>query len=151
MSFKKRIIAAAVLCAAIASMMIMSVSAYASDNNYYFAFEVRENQHWAHSDKAYNRGATSTATPWKVNFAASEEGKGTIMQFFLYEHSWPNYPKHSDYKNVTQGTGDRYFHAYDSASGEDLFLGARNNNYSPNKYDISGYWDEETAKHAFND
>ncbi len=133
------------------SAMGLFASAYSYDNNYYFSFTVGDHQKWGYIGSSQYRGTKYVETPWKVNFMTSSEGTGTIMQFFLLNNSWIDYRKYSDYKDVKQGTGDKYFHAYDEANQKDVRIGARNNNYVPNSYTVSGYWDEETAKHDFDD
>jgi hypothetical protein len=49
--------------------------------------------------KAEYRGNSGPEVPWKVNFTYSEEGKGTIMYFYL---SGPWYSKQSNVKAVKQ-------------------------------------------------
>lgn len=69
------------------------------------------------------------------------------MYFYL---SGPWYEKVSNVKAVKQGSGNKYFAAYDSAQNMDVGLAIKNNNKEDsNKYNVTGYWDEETAKHAF--
>lgn len=93
------------------------------------------------------RANSGIEVPWKVNFTYSEEGKGTIMYFYL---SGPWYSKESNVKAVKQGSGNKYFDAYDSCKKMNVGLAIKNNNKEDgNKYNVSGYWDEETAKHAF--
>jgi len=69
------------------------------------------------------------------------------MYFYL---SGPWYEKVSNVKSVKQGTGCKYFAAYDSAQNMDVGLAIKNNNKEDsNKYNVAGYWDEETDKHKF--
>lgn len=146
---KKSIIGILAVLMILASVVI-SASAYGNDNNYGYSFNTKGNQGWSYSNDIRYRGATTTKTPWKVNFTYSSEGTGTIMKYFLASSGW--FPsKLSNFKNVTQGSGNKYFQAYDDACKADVQLAARNNNNTSYTYTISGYWDEETAKHAFND
>ena len=146
-SLKKSIVGILVCITAIAAVAI-SASAYAYDNNYGYSFTVKPKSGLSYSSDIRYRGATTTKTPWKVNFTYSSEGKKTVMTYFLASSGW--FPtKFSDFKNVTQGSGDKYFRAYDVACETDVQLAAKNNNNTANSYTISGYWDEETAKHAF--
>ena len=97
--------------------------------------------------KAEYRGSSGTEVPWKVDFTFSEEGKGTIMYFYL---SGPWYEKVSNVKAVKQGSDKKYFAAYDSCKNMNVGLAVMNNNEKDgNTYEVAGYWDEETAKHAF--
>lgn len=133
------------------SAMGLFASAYSYDDDYFFLFNVPKEQQWGYINDAKYRGTRYVETPWKVNFASSSEGTGTIMQFFLLNNSWFSYQQRSDYKSVQQGSGNKYFKAYESANQSDVRIGARNNNNVSNSYEVSGYWDEETAKHDFDD
>lgn len=133
------------------SAMGLFASAYSYDNNYYFSFTVGDHQKWGYIGSSQYRGTRYVETPWMVNFTSSSEGAGTVMEFFLLNNDWFRYEKRSDYKRVQQGSGKKYFHAYDSANQSDVRIGARNNNNVAYSYTVSGYWDEETAKHAFDD
>ncbi len=129
--------------------MGLSTSAYGSDNDIYFSFSVGANKAWGYSGEVY-RGPSGTEVPWKVNFTLSSEGTGTYMNYFLLTPG-SQYSKLSDYKLVQQGSGAKYYHAYDSAYNTNLRLGAMNNNVVTKSYNVGGYWDEETAKHTFSD
>ena len=132
------------------SAISVSVAAYGNDNSYGYNFDTKAYQQHSYSGTSYYRGTADVTTPWKVNFTYSSEGEGTIMQYFLAgTGSKPD--KVSDYKEVKQGAGEKYFRAYDSSLQRDTQLGARNNNYTVYKYSIAGYWDEETAYHQFSD
>lgn len=143
---KRLLISLTVVAISIVSF-IFGVSAYGSDNNIPYSFTVPGNQGSNYSSAEY-RGNSGTEVPWKVNFTYSSEGTGTVMQYYL---SGPWWSKQSDYKSVSQGSGAKYYHAYDSAKNMDIAIAARNNNYNNYSYTISGYWDEETAKHTFSD
>lgn len=68
------------------------------------------------------------------------------MYFYL---SGPWYSKESNVKAVKQGSGNKYFDAYDSCKKMNVGVAVYNNNRNSSQYNVSGYWDEETAKHAF--
>lgn len=147
MSFYKRVLTTIIVGVMAFSVIVISTSAYGSDNDIPYSFNVSANQGWGYTSEEH-RGPSNTSVPWKVNFTYSSEGAGTYMQYFLIAPGWS---KQSDYKNTKQGSGNKYYHAYDTAYNVDVALGARNNNYESYNYNISGYWDEETAKHAFSD
>lgn len=150
MSFKKRVLIGITTGVIALSALGFSASAYGSDNNIGYSYSVPGGQNWGFSDAEY-RGASDTSVPWKVNFTYSSEGAGTCMQYFLAGTEWFSPSKLSDYKLVKQGSGAKYYRAYDSAYKRDVRLGARNNNNVSNSYTVSGYWDEETEKHTFSD
>lgn len=146
MKFYKRLLAMAIVATVFISVFAFGATAYGSDNDVPFLVQVPGNQKKGYS-KAEYRGSSGTEVPWKVDFTFSEEGKGTIMYFYL---SGPWYSKQSNVKAVKQGSGNKYFAAYDSAQNMDVGLAIKNNNKEDsNKYNVAGYWDEETAKHAF--
>ena len=146
MKFYKRLLAMAIVATVFISVFAFGATAYGSDNDVPFLVQVPGNQKKGYS-KAEYRGSSGTEVPWKVDFTFSEEGKGTIMYFYL---SGPWYEKVSNVKAVKQGSGNKYFAAYDSAQNMDVGLAIKNNNKEDsNKYNVAGYWDEETAKHAF--
>ena len=126
MKFYKRLLAMAIVATVFISVFAFGATAYGSDNDVPFLVQVPGNQKKGYS-KAEYRGSSGTEVPWKVDFTFSEEGKGTIMYFYL---SGPWYEKVSNVKAVG--------------------LAIKNNNKEDsNKYNVAGYWDEETAKHAF--
>ena len=133
------------------SVMGLPASAYGEDNDMDFSFNVPGGKRWGYINYAEYRGTASMATPCKVNFAYSTEGQGKIMDYFLLNNSIWSYFQYSDFKSVKQGSGNKYFHAYGAACKQYVRIGAKNKNDVPNNYTVSGYWDEETAKHAFND
>lgn len=146
MKFYKRLLAMAIVATVFISVFAFGATAYGSDNDIPFYLRVPGSKGKVYSD-AEHRGDSGTEVPWKVDFSFSEEGKGTIMNFLL---SGPWYEKVSNVKAVKQGSGNKYFAAYDSAQNMDVGLAIKNNNKEDsNKYNVAGYWDEETAKHAF--
>lgn len=146
MKFYKRLLAMAIVATVFISVFAFGATAYGSDNDIPFYLRVPGSKGKVYSD-AEHRGDSGTEVPWKVDFTFSEEGKGTIMYFYL---SGPWYEKVSNVKAVKQGSGNKYFAAYDSAQNMDVGLAIKNNNKEDsNKYNVAGYWDEETAKHAF--
>lgn len=151
MSFKKRVIVGISTCVIALSALGVSVSAYGDDNNIGYSFTVKANQEWSYAADPQYRGPSGTNVPWKVNFTYSAEGTGTYMDYFLAGTEWFSPSKLSDYKRVQQGSGAKYYHAYDTAYNKDVRLAARNNNYVNASYQVSGYWDEEAAKHRFDD
>ena len=146
MKFYNRLLAMAIVATVFISVFAFGATAYGSDNDVTILVQVPGNQKKGYS-KAEYRGSSGTEVPWKVDFTFSEEGKGTIMYFYL---SGPWYEIVSNVKAVKQGSGNKYFAAYDSAQNMDVGLAIKNNNKEDsNKYNVAGYWDEETAKHAF--
>ena len=132
MKFYKRLLAMAIVATVFISVFAFGATAYGSDNDVPFLVQVPGNQKKGYS-KAEYRGSSGPEVPWKVDFTFSEEGRGTIMYFYL---SGPWY--------------DKYFAAYDSAQNMDVGLAIKNNNKEDsNKYNVAGYWDEETDKHKF--
>lgn len=146
MKFYKRLLAMAIVATVFISVFAFGATAYGSDNDVPFLVQVPGNQKKGYS-KAEYRGNSGPEVPWKVNFTYSEEGKGTIMYFYL---SGPWYSKQSNVKAVKQGSDKKYFAAYDSCKNMNVGLAVMNNNEKDgNTYEVAGYWDEETAKHAF--
>nr|WP_309100370.1 DUF2712 domain-containing protein [Fredinandcohnia onubensis] len=111
---------------------------YASNDNIGFSFSLKPYHGNTYTDSRY-RQTTNTKNQWKVNYAYSSEGKGTVATFWLDKSG----TRVSDTNNITQGTTE-YTDAFSTASQSYVRLGAENNNYSANSYSISGYWDEET-------
>ena len=146
MKFYKRLLAMAIVATVFIFVFAFGATAYGSDNDIPFSVKVPGYQGKVYTNAEY-RGNSGIEVPWKVNFTYSEEGKGTIMYFYL---SGPWYSKESNVKAVKQGSGNKYFDAYDSCKKMNVGLAIKNNNKEDgNKYNVSGYWDEETAKHAF--
>lgn len=136
----------AIVATVFISVFAFGATAYGSDNNIPFSVKVPGYLGKVYT-KAEYRGNSGPEVPWKVNFTYSEEGKGTIMYFYL---SGPWYSKQSNVKAVKQGSDKKYFAAYDSAQNMDVGLAIKNNNKEDsNKYNVAGYWDEETDKHKF--
>ena len=79
--------------------------------------------------------------PWMVNFAYNSEGTGCAATFWLASSQVSGHKKVSPAHTIQQGTGDRWFSAYNSASKRYVALGAENNN--ADGCHVSGYWDEE--------
>lgn len=113
--------------------------AFAANDNIPYNFSMQPNYGNTYSSPEY-RQTTNTQNQWKVNLAYSSEGVGTITTFWLDKSGTVV----ADPKPVTQGTGDKKFDAYGTASQSNVRLGAENNNYSASGYTASGYWDEET-------
>lgn len=146
MKFYKRLLAMAIVATVFISVFAFGATAYGSDNDVPFLVQVPGNQKKGYS-KAEYRGSSGPEVPWKVDFTFSEEGRGTIMYFYL---SGPWYSKQSNVKAVKQGSDKKYFAAYDSCKNMNVGLAVMNNNEKDgNTYEVAGYWDEETAKHAF--
>ena len=147
MKFYKRLLAMAIVATVFISVFSFGASAYGSDNDVPFYFLVPGNQDVVYSNAEY-RGNSDKKVPWKVNFTFSEEGRGTIMNFYL---SGPWYSKQSNIQEVHQGNKDHFFAAYDSCKNMNVGLAIYNNNDVETKYYVAGYWDEETAYHPFKD
>ena len=150
MSFGKRILATIIASASVVSALSLSVFAYGGDHNIGYSFTVPAWQNWGYTSAEYRGTKSNEVVPWKVNFTYSAEGTNSLMQYFLLADGW-DYTKLSDYKDVNEGSGPKYFHAYDTACERYVRLGARNNNNNNHAYTVSGYWDEETAQHTFSD
>lgn len=150
MKFRKRIFSGLIICLIIISVISVSASAYAYDNDIGYSFIVKANGASSYSSNSEYRGATTTATPWKVNLTYSAEGTGTYMRFFLAKSGILS-TQASDHHDVKQGSGAKYYRAYEIANQTTVKLGAKNNNLVSNTYTISGYWDEETAYHPFSE
>lgn len=147
MKFYKRLLAMAIVATVFISVFAFGASAYGSDNDVPFYVRVPGNQDVVYSNAEY-RGNSDKKVPWKVNFTFSEEGRGTIMNFYL---SGPWYSKQSNIQEVHQGNKDHFFAAYDSCKNMNVGLAIYNNNDVETKYYGAGYWDEETAYHPFKD
>ena len=143
-------ISAMATAVALLTIIVPMGASAAGDNNIPYNFNVPGNQNWGYDNNSQYRGTSNTKVPWMVNFTFSGEGITARSEYFILGDGW-NYNKYSDYKGVNQGSGAKYFHAYDSAYNVALRIGARNNNYNNKSYTVSGYLDEETALHKFND
>lgn len=146
MKFQKRVFVGIVAGLIGVSALAFSASAYGSDNDIPYSFNVPANQGWGYS-KPEERGNSGSEVPWKVEFTYSSEGRSTYMYYFLREDFWAN--QLSDYKRVLQGSEIKYFQAYGIAANKKVGLGAMNNNDVDKNYTVAGYWDEETAYHSF--
>lgn len=100
MKFYKRLLAMAIVATVFISVFAFGATAYGSDNNIPFSVKVPGYLGKVYT-KAEYRGNSGPEVPWKVNFTYSEEGKGTIMYFYL---SGPWYSKQSNVKAVKQGS-----------------------------------------------
>lgn len=126
------------------SVFAFGASAYGSDNDVPFYVRVPGNQDKVYSNAEY-RGNSGTEVPWKVDFSFSEEGKNTIMNFYL---SGPWYSEQSYTHPIHQGTGNHYYAVYQNCKNMNVGLAIYNNDVKT-KYYVAGYWDEETDKHDF--
>lgn len=149
MNYSKRIILGTLAALMLISSIFISASA-AETNSFPYSFKMKADQGKSYSKDLNYRGTGKTSVPWMVNMTFNAEGEGTKAQYFLASSSTP-YENVSAYKTVTQGSGAKYFHAYSSANKRTVQLAARNNNDVTKSYTISGYWDEETAEHSFDD
>lgn len=147
MNFYKRLFATLVVGAVSIGAFAFGASAYGSDNNVPYSYTAPANKGIVYGSAEY-RGNSGTSVPWKVNFTFSAEGTGTCMYYYL---SGPWWSHQSNTYLVKQGSGNKYYHAHDTAKNMDIALAAYNNNNTNKNYVISGYWDEETAKHTFSD
>lgn len=145
MKFQKRVIVGIIAGVIGVSALAFSASAYGSDNDIPFLFGIPGNGS-GYSATEY-RGDSGTEVPWKVEFTFSSEQRGAVTKFYLREDFWNN--KLSDYKRVQQGSGRKYFQAYDTAKNRNVKLGGIDNNPDGNGYDVAGYWDEEAGDHDF--
>ncbi|MGY2644094.1 DUF2712 domain-containing protein [Bacillus inaquosorum] len=125
------------------SLLASSNFIKASNDNHKFHLFIPYGYKNAYTNETY-RQTTHTDNPWKVNLQKSEEGKGTIMTFWLISTRYSKTPKASNTHNVKQGSGAHYYHANSKASDTYVALAAENNNYGSEYYAIDGVWDEET-------
>ena len=138
MNIKKTVTAALAIC-----MIATPMIAKASDDNIGFSFQLKP--HFANSTTtARYRQTSDVDNKWKVNMVNSTEGRGTIATFWLATKSDGTDIVSDTTHDVAQGSGAHYYKAKHTASKTDVRLAAENNNDSPNTYNISGYWDEET-------
>lgn len=147
MNFYKRLFATLVVGAVSIGVFAFGASAYGADNDIPYSFTVPANKGTGYGSAEY-RGNTGTEVPWKVEFTYSAEGKGTAMYYYL---SGPWWSKESNTQKINQGSGVKYYHAYDTAKNKDVALAAYNNNDIDKSCLVAGYWDEETAEHRFSD
>lgn len=145
MKFYKRLLAMAIVTTVFISVFAFGASAYGSDNDVPFYVRVPGNQDKVYSNAEY-RGNSGTEVPWKVDFSFSEEGKNTIMNFYL---SGPWYSEQSYTHPIHQETGNHYYAVYQNCKNMNVGLAIYNNNDVKTKYYVAGYWDEETDKHDF--
>ena len=145
MKFYKRLLAMAIVATVFISVFAFGASAYGSDKDVPIYVRVPGNQDKVYSNAEY-RGNSGTEVPWKVDFSFSEEGKNTIMNFYL---SGPWYSEQSYTHPIHQGTGNHYYAVYQNCKNMNVGLAIYNNNDVKTKYYVAGYWDEETDKHNF--
>ena len=100
MKFYKRLLAMAIVATVFISVFAFGATAYGSDNDVPFLCAVFPEIRKKGIAKAEYRGSSGPEVPWKVDFTFSEEGRGTIMYFYL---SGPWYEKVSDVKSDKTG------------------------------------------------
>ena len=118
MKFYKRLLAMAIVATVFISVFAFGASAYGSDNDVPFYVRVPGNQDKVYSNAEY-RGNSGTEVPWKVDFSFSEEGKNTIMNFYL---SGPWYSEQSYTHPIHQGTGNHYYAVYQNCKNMNVGL-----------------------------
>ena len=114
--------------------LCMGVNAFATDDNYSFAFMIKpyHANSRVESSGARYRETTDPKNMWKVGLRKSGEGAGTITNFWLEVYDETNV---SGDISAKQGTKNYYKAAYE------------NNGYDSIRYNVSGVWDEETGKY----
>ena len=135
-----------VLAGAVTLCLCMGVNAFATDDNYSFAFMIKpyHANSRVESSGARYRETTDPKNMWKVGLRKSGEGSGTITNFWLEVYDETNV---SGDISAKQGTKNYYKAAYETASQKNVYLTAENNGYDSIRYNVSGVWDEETGKY----
>lgn len=136
----KKKIALLVAVFAFAGMSIGGHISNAKNNNIGYSFSVGYHQYPGFSASRY-RETYNNKNCWKANMEYSEEGKNTVMNFWLAKNS----TNVSDIVPLRQGGVTKYRYAYNEAARTNVRLKAVNNNYVIKSYKIAGYWDEETG------
>lgn len=137
---KRRRILRQVLVCAIVSSMLCGVAAMASDDNIPYSFRIGTYYGNGRDENGRYRQTSDVNNPWKVKMMSSEEGSGTITNYWLEDSGTNNV---SPTISVTQGKGFHYNNPHSSANKKTVYLTAQNNNYNGTAYNVSGYWDEE--------
>ena len=128
--------------------IVLAIPAFAAEDSFPYSFKMKASQSSNYSDTAYTRTAVDTENPWKVDFRYNGEGDNTIAIYWLAADKLIGHSQVSSSYNVVAGSGAKYYRAYETATGEDCVLGAKNNNNVTSSYTISGYWDEEIGEHV---
>lgn len=130
---------------ALALSAITATTAFASNDNYDFSFRIQGSVDNAQDPTPRYRGTDDNSNAWKVNLTYSEEGSGTITDFWIVS----SYGSASQQHHVKQGNGAYYFAANNNGDYVDVYLTAENNNFATStQYNVSGYWDPETGVHV---
>lgn len=130
------------LAAGVVMLTLCTTTTYASDDDVAYKFSLKANHANTYTEGRY-RQTSNTSNQWKVNLQHSAEGNGTKATFWLARFN-SDHTRVSGTHTIKQGSGSHYYDAYSKASKASVCLGAENNNNSPNTYQISGVWDEET-------
>ncbi|MEW5552128.1 DUF2712 domain-containing protein [Peribacillus frigoritolerans] len=91
------------------------------------------------------RSTTNDDNQWKVNLLDNSEGPGTYATFWL-EAVVDDWLRASAPHDVQEGSGNHYYTTNNNlADNTNTRMGAENNNYSTDYFNVEGYWDEETG------
>ena len=116
-----------------------SITAVASDDNYYYNFTIKIHQKNSTTGYRY-RSTKYVENPWKVKIEYTTEGVGSITTFWLEGSYGKNVSP-----DVYATTGRTYYsNPYKSANQSNVCLAAENNTYENYYYYCTGNWDEET-------
>lgn len=144
-NFKKKLTAFG-LCAFALSSLVATNAFASSDDDYDFNFRIQGSVDNAQDPTSRYRGTTDNSNAWKVNLLDSDEGPGTVTDFWI-EHK--NGTNASSQHHVKQGNGSYYFPANDNGDNAYVYLTAENNNFATStQYNVSGKWDPETGHHV---
>jgi hypothetical protein len=123
----------------------LSSDSYAADHNITFGFTIEKVQGTAYlpSNQKRYRQTKYVKNPWKVDFAWSQEGYGTYMNFTLALARKDLRGYTAGWKRVRVGH-ENYYNARSLHNQNNVILAGQNNNWNYKKYIVSGYWDEET-------
>lgn len=102
------------------------------------SLNIRNYQINSYTTESEKRTATNVNNAWKILMTETGEKQGTITTFWLAEKT-----SHSQLsKGVDVGLSKEYTYtsAYSSASGKTVVIGAENNTWNSENYDITFKW-----------
>lgn len=138
----KKIIKATMLFMLLIGSAVLPAFAASTNDNISYSFTIGASQKNGYSGPR-DRTTTNTRNSWKVNMTYDSEGAGTKATYWLARAS--DKAMASGSHTITVGSGNHYYPATNTASNKSVVLAGENNNYTPNRYTVAGYWDEETG------
>lgn len=141
MGLKKKGKIIAVICCAIIGVTALNVPA-AENNNVSYSFQIGKYHKNGRVSNGRYRSTTDVRDSWKVKMLYSGEGEGTITDYWLENYNEDNV---SEDVSIKQGDPAIYSQAWPAASKVTVYLTGENNNFNGAKYNVRGYWDEETG------